>query len=302
MRLYWTILLLFPFLANSQSYFKDHFGGTIGLVANVGSHVTNIGLNVKGYYTDYFYQFNLGSTFYLHQHSYANRQRFWETRNTAGLVLLAGKKNREIDFYLDGLNHQTSYSYGIGYNYILYHDKVGTSQRSGGMSIHIKNFSLLHENDMFAGQAKDRFRTARVEAAYQHNDFRFATGINLWTGETSNTVWQRVNYEKCPSGFRILEDRPYGKTSHGIAYAGITYNTPFKGQNLHLKLGADSEAIRHGIQNRFIHDLIFLPKKIERTTPHYPRLDEYGCPVFSSEDARKTDLFLQFGMNDNWSN
>lgn len=64
----------------------------------------------------------------------------------------------------------------------------------------------------------------------------------------------------------------------------------------------DSESIRHGFQNRLIHDLIFLPKKVERTTPHYPRLDQYGCPVFDKESIRPNKLFLQWGINDNWAN
>lgn len=302
MKYFTFILLTFPFFARSQDYFREHFGGTIGIVANVGTHVTSVGLNLKGYYTDYFYQLNAGSTIYLNEHSYGNRRRFWEFRNTAGIVLLAGKKNKDVDFMLSGLNHQTPYSYGIGYNYIFYNDNAGTTQRSGGMVFHIKNLSLMHENDVFAGQAKDRFRTARFEASYLYRDFRFATGFNLWTGETANTVWQHVSLDQCPSGFRILEDKPYGKTSHGVLYAGLTYNTPLTGQYIHLKAGIDSEAIRHGIQNRLIHDLIFLPKKIERTTPHYPRLDENGCAVFDSDYMRKATLFLQFGANDNWSN
>ena len=101
-----VIILLFPFLSNGQTYFKDHFGASAGLVVNIGTHVNSIGLNLKGFYTDYFYQINVGSTFYLHQKSYGGRSRFWENRNALGVVLLAGKKERQADFQLDGLNHQ----------------------------------------------------------------------------------------------------------------------------------------------------------------------------------------------------
>jgi hypothetical protein len=102
-----------------------------------------------------------------------------------------------------------------------------------------------------------------------------------------------------PSGFRLLEDLPYGRTSHGIAYGGVYYNLG-AGQNVHLKLGIDSEHLRHSVQNRFIHDLLFLPKKIERNTPHYPRLDETGCPVFEKSTVRKNRFYYQQGLNEHW--
>mgnify|MGYP006144612053 CR=1 FL=1 len=50
MRLSLLIFLVFPFLSSGQSYFKDHFGGTVGLVLNFGTHVTSAGINIKGYW------------------------------------------------------------------------------------------------------------------------------------------------------------------------------------------------------------------------------------------------------------
>lgn len=286
---------------NAQSYIQSHTGASLGIVFNVGTHVNSIGLNAKAYYTDYFFQANVGTTVYLHQKSYGNRTYFWENRNSFGLVLLAGKREKLPDFQLDGLNHQTAYNYGVAFNYLIYRDNVGTSQLSGGFGLHLKNFSVYHENDVFGGQAKDRFRTGHVYASYQYKEFKFGTGINIWTGETKNSRWEKIHLDKCPNGFRILEDLPFGNTSHGIFYGSIIYQLPYA-QTAHLRLGVDSEHVRHGFQNRFAHDLIFLPKKIERTTPHYPRLDEHGCPVFYKEQARKDKLFLEWSANENWSN
>ncbi|MBL4861955.1 MAG: hypothetical protein JKY09_02915 [Crocinitomicaceae bacterium] len=301
MRLVILLVFCMPFFSKGQSYFTDHFGGTVGLVVNIGTHVRSVGLNAKGYYTDYFYQVNAGSTFYLHQASYGGRKKFWESRNTLGLVLLAGKRESPIDFQLDGLNHQTPYNYGIGFNYLMYTDNKGTTQQSGAFGLHFKQLAIYHENDVFGGQGKDRFRTGHVQFAYRHNDFKFAAGINLWTGETTNSPWERIRMDGCPNGFRNLENLPYGRTSHGIGYGSLTYNLPY-GQDIHFKLGIDSDQIRHSFQNRLIHDLVFLPKKVERHTPHYPRLDEHGCPVFDKKDVRKNKLFLQIGVNDNWAN
>ena len=301
MRLIVVLLVCLPSFGIGQSYFQNHFGGTVGIVANVGSHVTSIGLNVKGFYTDYFYQLNLSSTINLNQFSYGERKKFIEFRNSAGLILLAGKKQGRIDFMLDGLNHQTPYNYGVGYNYVLYNDTKGTSQQSGGFAIHLKKFSIYHENDVFGGGAKDRFRTGHVFMSYRDSLLRIGAGINLWTGETDNSQWQRISFTKCPSGFRTLEDLPYGRTSHGIAYASISFS-PYQYQYVTAKIGVDSEQIRHFFQNRLMHDLLFLPKSVERKTPHYPMLDEHGCPVFEKDQVRKNKVFLQLATDDNWSN
>lgn len=300
MRIVAILILLIPFLSKGQNYFREHFGGSIGIVFSVGTHVNNIGVSTNFYYTDYFFQVNATNTFTLIHQSYGGRKRFWENRSAAGVILLTGKQNTPVDFMIDGLNHQTNYDLGAGFNYIWYFDNQRTSQRSGAFVAHIKSFSIAHENDVFGGLRKDRFRTAHLRLNYRYQDFRFGLGVNLWTGETANSRWEHIHLDKCPNGFRILEDLPYGKTSHGILYASVRYRLPY-GQNVQMRLGTDSEGIRHGFQNRLIHDLIFLPKKIERTTPHYPRLDKYGCPVFEKEGTRKNKLFLQFGTNENAS-
>jgi hypothetical protein len=294
-------IFVFPFFLYSQSYIKDHTGMNAGVVLNFGSHINAIGLNLNAYYTDYFFQLNAGSTIYFYDKAYGGRKKFWEIRNSLGLVLLAGKRNTVRDFQFDGLNHQTSYDYGLAYNYLWYFDNVGTSQRSGGFGIHIKNISLYHENDVFAGSAEDRFRTGHFLISYKMENFKLGIGLAIWTGETIDGV--KVNHvgPKMRKGYKSLEDRPYGKTSHGNAYASMITNLPYQ-QNAHLRIGMDNEHIRHSIQNRLIHDMLLLPAKMGRTSYHYPRLDKDGCPTFEKETVRPTKFYTQFGMNENWSN
>lgn len=295
------VFFFLPIVALSQTFSNSQFGASIGLLLNFGSHVNSVGVSVNSYYHDYFYQLNVGSTFTYNLTSYGSRKKFWESRSSLGLLFLAGQKQITPDFQLNGLLHNTPYNYGIGYNYIWYYDNAETSQLSGGWSAHVKNFSILFENDVFGGQAKDRFRTGHLAFNYRYQDFKFVTGLYIWTGETANSVWERVSMDKCPSGFRILEDLPYGKTSHGIVYGGIVYNLGY-GQFAQAKMGIDSEKIRHGFQNRFIHDLLFLPSSVERNTPHYPRLDENGCATFEDTLVRKSKFYFQIGANENWSN
>jgi hypothetical protein len=294
-------VFLFPIYSFEQTFKAERFGMSVGLLLNVGTHVNTIGITLNSYYQDFFYQVNAGSSFTYNLTGYGNRKNFWESRNSLGLLLLGGKKEMKPDFQLNGLLHNSAFNYGIGYNYIWYFDNVKTSQLSGGWGVHVKSFSLLLENDIFGGQGKDRFRTGHVTMNYRLNDFKITTGLNIWTGETANSEWQKSSFDKCPSGYRELDNLLYGKTSHGILYGGLSYNLGY-GQFTTMRIGIDSENIRHAFQNRLMHDLIFLPKRIERKTPHYPRLDEFGCPVFEGSLIRKSKFYFQQAFNENWSN
>lgn len=295
------LALFFSFNVLTQTFSTSQFGGSVGLILNLGTNVNAIGISAKTYYHDYFYQINVGSTFTYNLTSYGNRKRFWESRNYLGLLFLGGKKDNTIDFHLDGLTHQSFYRNGIGYNYLWYFDNAGTSQRSGGWSLSLNKIGIYFENDVFGGQAKDRFRTGHLLVTYRYQDFKFGTGFYIWTGETANSKWIHEERPKNPYGYRSLENNLYGKTSVGALYGTVMYNLPF-GQNAMMKIGIDSEHLRHTIQNRIIHDLIFLPKNIERKTPHYPRLDGNGLPIFEKDSVRKSKFYFQTSINENWSN
>jgi len=291
-------LLFTPFLYG-QTYFDQHFGGSIGVVSNFGTHSNRLGVSFNAYWTDYFVQANLNSHLTFNFKNLGKRKKFWGMRNSAGVLLLGGKKETKIDFQLNGMNHQTNYNYALGFNYIIYSDNAGTSQRSGAFGIHAKDFFIYHENDVFGGQAFDRYRTAKVHFSYRYLDYKFGLGIDLWTGKTRNApLFSNLN-SKMRGGYKDLENMPFGKTSHGIFYTSLTYNLPFQ-QNTFVKIGVDSEQIRHAIQNRFMHDLLFLPKNIKHKSPHYPRLDKDGCPVFVKDSVRPSRLYFQVGTNDDF--
>jgi hypothetical protein len=298
-------ILPFFFLVNvafAQSFRNENFGATVGAVFTMGTHVRSVGISLNAFYTDYFFQLNGGTTLRYNLYSYGKRTRFAENRNHVGLILLAGKKESVTDFELDGLYHNTSYNYALGYNYLWYFDRAGTSQRSGGWSAHVRNFAVLLENDVFGGQAKDRFRTGHLAVVYRTTEYKIGGGMYIWTGETAKSHWDKIEMESCPSGFRTLDELPFGKTSHGNVYGTFRYRIPFYGQAAGMRIGIDSEHVRHYVQNRISHDLIFLPKKIKRNTPHYPRLDENGCPVFSKEETRRDRFYFQLDANENWGN
>lgn len=291
-----SLLILITQFSIGQNYFQSHFGGKIGLVLELGTHENSIGLELNAFYTDYFYQINVGNRFVFYNSGLGKRKNFLENRTNIGVLLFAGKKQIERDFDLGNLNHQTNYNTGIGYQYLIYWDNAQTTQLSGAFAAHIREFCFYWENDIFGGQTKDRFRTNEIQMTYHKKQFKFNLGIELWTGETSGAKREYYRHKKNASGHKILEDLPYGRTSHGILSLGATVDVGFN-QTANLQLGWDSELVRHAVQNRFAHDLFFLPKNFERNTPHYPMLGPEGCAVFDKSERRKDRLFFQVGVN-----
>ena len=210
MRLIVLLFFLGNFAAFGQNYFLDHFGGTVGVSMAIGSHNSLFGISLNGYYTDYFYQVNLGSRVTFSTKSFGERQKFWESRSSAGLVLVAGRSERLIDFELDGLNHQTDRNLGAGFNFIWYHDNAGTSQTSGGFGLHIHDLSMYHENDIFGGQGRDRFRTGQFHFSYRYLQHKFTAGIQLWTGESRTAPLIKDGCDDCKSGYRDLSATKFG--------------------------------------------------------------------------------------------
>lgn len=298
MKLLFALLFVgISFLGRPQFKSNPVIGGQGGLVFSLGTHQQKIGLTVNIFYHDFFYQFNAGTQISFHFNSYGGRKKIWENRTYLGGVLLAGKRQQLISPVFGGLQHQTPFNWGLAYNYLWYFDEAGTSQRSGAFGLHLKQFFIAMENDVFGGQARDRFRTAILYAHYRTALFTYFTECYIWTGETRGSTWIKAPSGNFPYGYRELTDLPYGKTSHGIWSFGVHAHLFFQ-QQLSVKIGVDSEGIRNLVQNRFGHDLIFLPGKIKRNTPHYPMLGNDGCPVFDKKEKRKDRFFFSLSLND----
>jgi hypothetical protein len=295
-------LTVFIFIGSScfsQSNNDFKFGFQAGIVLDFGSHENEIGIEINTFGLYKFTQLNAGTRFSFLLNSLGTRSNFLENRTNVGLLLLGGKRQALNDNYFAGLIHNSNYNNALGYNYIWYFDNAGTSQRSGAFGLTLNKMSILFENDLFGGQAKDRFRTGHLQFSYRTGLVRYSLGINMWTGETSGSPRLKP-IENCPNGFKNLTNLPFGKTSHGVFYFGAQYQLPMF-QTIHWRIGMDSEEIRHLFQNRLTHDLMFLPKSFPRNTPHYPRLDENGNPTFTKNNRRSDLYFFQIGTNGNWS-
>ena len=297
---FWLFFLFLPIILRSQGYSESNFGIHAGMVLDLGSHENEVGLEINSFCSIQKVQLNAGTRFSFLFNSLGKRRKAFEQRMNFGFLFLGGKRETTPEAYFSGLIHNSSYNNAVGYNYIWYFDNVGTSQRSGAFGLTIKKSSIFFENDVFGGQSKDRFRTGHLLYSFREGTNRFNLGVNLWTGETSGTPWIKTNKENCLYGYKNLAQMPFGKTSHGIFYFGIQSQLPFN-QYFRFRIGYDSEEIRHLFQNRLTHDLIFLPKSVPHNTPHYPRLDQMGNPVFYKKERRKDLFYIQLGANGNWS-
>lgn len=285
------------FWALPQQWQEKYWGVQAQFTANIGTHKTTIGLKINTYLAFDYVQLNLGTAYRYNAFNLGQRSCFGEWRHTTGLVLMAGKETNPINFKWDGSLHQTQRPYSIGYAYLWYFDPLGTSQRSGTWNIGIKRVDIQFENDVFGGQAKDRFRTGNLQVSYRDSLRSLGVGLMIWTGETRHSVWNKTPLEKCPSGYRDLTCLPYGKLNHGVLYATGQHLIDYK-QTVSLSIGDDSEQVRHLFQNRLTHDLLLLPKKVQRNTPHYPRLNENGENVFQRKEKRPDKFYFQTGIND----
>lgn len=296
-KLFFLIFLSFFGFAKGQYYSFYQTGYQLSLLYQVGSHEKSLGLRLNTFIQFPFFQTNFSSSFLFYKKSFGQRKHFFENKNELGIVCFFGKKNQFVQPQLSAFSHQTPHEYALSYASIWYFDNVHTSQRSGAFGLQLKKINVKIENDAFAGIATDRFRTGLFQINFLDSLVNFGTGFYIWTGETTGVPSKQFPFNRSKK-YKDVSSLLYGKTSHGIWFLSGQIHI-LNAQFIQLKLGIDSEEIRNTIQNRFLHDLPFLPRKFQNQTPHYPRLNENGLPVFSSKEAKKATEFYSVGINAN---
>lgn len=281
---------------HAQKWRKKHWGIQIGVSANFGTHINQMGLKIQGYYTYKFVQINAGNQIRFNTLNLGKRKNYIAQRINTGVVFLGGKRNISPQLIFDGLNHQSEYQYGLAYNYLWYFDNIGTSQVSGGFGLHIQQFSLLIENDLFAGTGRDRFRTSYVGIMYHNDLYNISLNSNLWTGETQGTLLKNTPDSLYLKGYKDLRNTAFGRTSHGILNIGLDYQIMY-GNIVSVMVGIDAEKIRNGLQNNFMHNQVFFPKSWRKPNTIYPMLDSEGLPVHNKKNIAPTKPYIQVGIN-----
>jgi RHS repeat-associated protein len=135
-------------------------------------------------------------------------------------------------------------------------DGTNTSQTTGRVMIGMPGLNIKYENDYHPewmdklaigfdlNDGGDRYRTAAMQINIGH----FKMGFNLFTGDPGLDQDYRDTREGSGihQGKRVYNGGNSDKYRQGVAYIGFGP----------LKVGANSEQIRHQIQNRFAHDFL----------------------------------------------
>lgn len=280
----------------AQRWDQENWGLQLGFVTNFGTHTNNIGLKVQAYGSYEFIQVNSGFTIFHNALNLGGRKGYSTCRINTGVAFMGGKQTATPHITLSGLNTQTTRQYAVAYNYLWYLDNIGTSQRSGGMAAHFNNYSIYIENDFFSGQGHDQFRTSDFAFMYHTEMWEAYIENTLWTGKTLHAERKIHSISGDTTRYKDLSKNVMGKTSHGIVSIGFNHLLNF-GNTVGLSIGYDSELVRNLIQNKFMHDKIFVPSNWRKQNAHYPILNEKGLTTFDPKERKKDQLFIQGNLN-----
>ncbi|PBQ31824.1 hypothetical protein CNR22_08605 [Sphingobacteriaceae bacterium] len=279
----------------------DQLGFSAGLNLAFGTHFQRLGVNFNFYYVFDHVQANSEIRAYFNFKGLGPKLRYPELVLAQGIVFSAGREKDYFNPFISSVSNQTKYENAIAYSYNAWFNKIKTTQQTGIIAIQVQNFSLITENDILARQMLDRFRTAAALIQYQYKDqFQAAVSCAMWTG----SMGRRHEIRRSEFNYECYMDTAgavYGNTSHGLLSAQIKYNLGYS-QNAQLNLGIDAEQVRNGVQNKFIHDMRFIPKKWNKAKNcHIPMLDENNNAYLYQEDQkiRKAKLFLNAFTNAN---
>jgi hypothetical protein len=274
-KIVYILLLLFSVqLMTAQQFSEKGFGGNAGIVIALGNRFDRLGFSFNGFYKDNFFQGNAGFRLYYNFRNLGPKKQYLEGQTSLGVVFGMGRTDTIRNRFVNSVSNQTSYLNSIAYSYNVYFNKIGTTQQTGIFAFQFYNFSLLTENDIYARPMLDRFRTGAFLLQYQYQDFQFGINTTLWTGQ----MGCKVNDGSYPSAHGCMDTTgaTYAHYSHGLLSAQVKYIAPYY-QTAQLSLGIDAEQVRHAVQNRFIHDMPFVPKKWNKANnAHIPMLDDKG--------------------------
>lgn len=283
MRWIFLLILGIPNFLIAQDF---DFGGTIGVSLTFGTQVNRIGIVAKGFAAYHQFQLNGQTTNFFNARTFGIKKGGLETQNSVGLLYgFGGNETDDFRPMMNILGNQTGQKNHIGYAYNFYNDVHQMNQKTGTISIQLNRLTFVTENDAFSFIPHDRYRTAGAAFRYRMNEFTYiALQTTLWTGDPFYMTVQPIydNYPN-PSGYEDMTGSRFTNNSHGILAAQIIRLLPYH-QQVSMNIGIDAEQVRHALQNRFIHDLPFIPKGWNPPRqPHIPMVADDGKPYLFQE-------------------
>jgi hypothetical protein len=281
------------------------FGNKAGfnLAANVaiGTHIDRLGFNLNFFATESALQYNAGLRVYYNFRTFGPKKIHPEVVLSQGLLVGYGARTKLFNPFISSVSNQTGYQSSVAYSYNVYLNRQLTTQPTGIIALEFNRFSIISENDLFARPFYDRFRTAAFLLQYQYQDqFQAAINCTMWTGK----MGVKKGIENPDFNFGCYMDTTgavYRKTSGGMLSAQFRYNAGYL-QNVQANVGVDAEQIRNAVQNKFIHDMRFIPKKWNKShNCHLPMLDEQGEQYLfrPGQKIRKPRPYLNLYANAN---
>ncbi|MCF8449985.1 MAG: hypothetical protein K9G49_08975 [Taibaiella sp.] len=268
-------LWLYSLAAKAQIVYSANWGANVGVVAALGNRFQRIGVTLQAYNIYNFAQINAEVRVYRNFKTLGPPLRYNELVTSAGLLLGYGATQTEHNPFLSVVGNQTRYRSSVGYAHNVYFNKIKTTQRTGTIAFQFGDISILSENDIFARTTLDRFRTGAFLVQYQYkNRYQYAINCTMWTGQMGNKVTGDKDYPH--ASYMDTTNGVHTRYSHGMLSAQfrVALNG---GQNLQANVGIDAEQVRNTVQNRLIHDLVFIPRKWHRPKScDLPMLDTAG--------------------------
>ena len=192
-KIFSTAFLFFHLISICKSQKEINYGVTVGCVVSIGTHINQLGVFVRTYYTyNKLFQWNNDARVSFYLRNLGPKKSHPEFQLSSGLLVGYGKKKNPEYIFINKTSNQTEYENSVAYAYNAYFNTVKTSQQTGTIALQWNCFYLNLENDLFAKARLDRFRTGVIQVAYQKQNYRFAVSQMMWTGKLGNPVYDSL--------------------------------------------------------------------------------------------------------------
>lgn len=283
---------------NDLIYSSDHVGFNISANLAFGTHFQRLGINFNFFYVNRHFQANSEVRSYFNFKNLGPKKMYPELVLSQGVLFAYGNEPQWANPFINSVSNQTYYRNSVAYSYNAYFNAVKTTQQTGLVALQFNKITVITENDILARPQLDRFRTGAFLMQYQHEDkWQAAINCTMWTGKMGNRT--AIAGTPIRSGcYMDTTGGVYSNLSHGLLSAQFKYNIAYS-QNIQANVGIDAEQVRNAVQNKFIHDMKFLPKKWQAKNCHLPMIDSTGHLFLYKEGqtVRKPRLYLNAFSN-----
>ena len=293
------LISITPLISQNFIYQNKNLGFNIGLNCAFGTHFQRLGLNFNFFYVNQSFQANTEARVYFSFKNLGPSLFYKELVISQGVLYGYGKQQNYYNSFLNPVSNQTRLKNTLAYAYNIYFNKVKTKQVTGIVAFQFNTITVIAENDILAKPLLDRYRTGAFLIQYQYNSvFQTALNCTMWTGQMGKST--EINhpeiYSKC---YMDTTGGTFTKFSNGLLSAQVKYNLGYS-QIAQVNVGADAEQIRNVVQNKFIHDMKFVPKKLNKAKNcHIPMIDENGEQFLfkKKKKIRKPKWFVNLFSN-----